>query len=263
MDSRTSTKHARYYTAYISSFNNQHLHLRNPWVPAWWSAAFPGFGHLMLGQYIKGVVYFIWEFVINVNAQLNLAIIYSFQGQFELASQVLNTKWLLFYIPVYIGTIWDSYRTSVEQNKLYVLAQHESAPIVKYHMSAIGINYLDKRNPWFAVVASAFTPGLGQLYGARFFQGFFLVISWILISYMSNLLDGIHLTFIGDFNQAIATLDPQWFLFLPSIYCWSMFDAYVQTVEYNKLFKIEQAKFLSDSYQNGSLKLNTQMNKSW
>ncbi|MBU9723381.1 hypothetical protein [Bacillus alkalicola] len=40
--------------------------MKNPWVPAWWSAAFPGMGHIMLGSYVKGFILFTWEFVINV-----------------------------------------------------------------------------------------------------------------------------------------------------------------------------------------------------
>ncbi|HEX9060162.1 MAG TPA: hypothetical protein VF941_08270 [Clostridia bacterium] len=41
---------------YTASYNSNILTLRNPWVTAWWSAAFPGFGHITMGIYIKGFI---------------------------------------------------------------------------------------------------------------------------------------------------------------------------------------------------------------
>ncbi|MFD1637154.1 hypothetical protein [Evansella tamaricis] len=148
MDSKTSTQSARYYRAYVSSFNTNIIQLKNPWVAAWWSAAFPGMGHIMLSAYIKGFILFAWEFIINVNAKVNLAMVYSFTGEFEKAKEVINTEWVLLYIPVYIASIWDSYRKSVDINKIYVLANKDKAPIVPFKLGAMGLNFLDKRQPW-------------------------------------------------------------------------------------------------------------------
>ncbi len=55
----------------MAVYNNNHIYLRNPWVVGWWSAAFPGFGHLNLGFYLKGVMLIIWEIVINNGAGMH------------------------------------------------------------------------------------------------------------------------------------------------------------------------------------------------
>ena len=78
--------------AYIHQFGNTRIHLRNPLIIAWWSAAFPGFGHLLLSKYLRGLVLFIGAIVINVNAKVNMGIIHSINGEFELAKQVLEPR---------------------------------------------------------------------------------------------------------------------------------------------------------------------------
>ena len=98
----------------------EQLDMADAWVAAWWSAAFPGMGHLLHGSYVKGFIFFAWEFIINIGARINEAMVYSFTGQFELAKATLDTRWVLLYIAVYIISIWDSYRTSVDINKIYI-----------------------------------------------------------------------------------------------------------------------------------------------
>ena len=63
----------RRYIAYISTFGTTQLHLRNPFVIACWSAAFPGLGHLLLSKYLRGYLLFLWEIFVNVNGHINLA----------------------------------------------------------------------------------------------------------------------------------------------------------------------------------------------
>jgi hypothetical protein len=223
-------------------------------MPTWWSTAFPGLGHLMVGSFLKGFILFIWELIINLKANINLGIFYSMQGKFDLAKDVIDKKWFLFYMAVYIIGIWDSYRTTVDLNKVYLLAKRENAPIVPLNMSCWGINYLDLRSPWVAMFWSVCFPGLGQLYAHRLVVGFFLIVTWIFTAYQANLLEAIHYTMAANFNQAKEILKPQWLLFLPSIYCWAFFDAYFLSVEYNKLFKMEQAQFLKKNYPFNSIK---------
>lgn len=113
---------ARRYTAYISLLGTTQIHLRSPYIIAWWSAAFPGFGHLQMSKYIRGMVLVLWEILINVQAGINEAMVYSFTGRFDMAKDALEPRWMLLYIPVYLFAIWDSYRTTVDLNKLYLLA---------------------------------------------------------------------------------------------------------------------------------------------
>jgi TM2 domain-containing membrane protein YozV len=50
-----------------------------------WSIALPGFGQFLNGKLIKGIVFVFLEFLINVNANFNVVIISSFQGEIEKA----------------------------------------------------------------------------------------------------------------------------------------------------------------------------------
>lgn len=234
----------------VSPIATNIIHLRNPWVTAWWSAMFPGFGYIIMGSYVKGFLLVAWELLINTEAHINTAILYSFTGRFELAKQVLEVRWLLLYLAVWVFGIWGSYRSTVDLNKLAILGEREGSTLIPVHISAFDVNFLDKRQPWVAVVFSALSPGLGHLYTHRIPTSFFVLILSIMVVYFSHFLEAIQYTALGAFSSATAILDPQWFLFLPSIYGFAIYDSYVNTVEYNKLFEREQARFLRDNYNN-------------
>ncbi|WP_117169924.1 hypothetical protein [Paraliobacillus sediminis] len=249
MNNYSNDNSARRYTAHVSILGTTQVHLRNPYIIGWWSAAFPGFGHLLLSKYLRGFVLFTWEVVVNINANLNVAMVYSFQGEIALAKEVLDTRWLLIYIPVYLFAIWDSYRTTIDLNKIYLLAEREQHRFNSFSMGALEINYLDKRNPLMAVMWSLFVPGLGQLYIHRIVGAFFVIVWVVIFTYYSHALEAISLLFLGEIEGSTAVLKPEWLLFLPSAYGFSVFDSYINTVENNKLFDKEQRNFLSERYQ--------------
>lgn len=246
---------ARRYIAHVSSFGTTQLHLRSPIVIALWSAMFPGIGHLLLSKYIRGFLLFLWEVFVNNNGHINLAFLYSFTGRFDMAKQVLDTRWMLLYLPTLFFAVWDSYRTTVDLNNQYILAAREDTEVKPFKMDAIEINYLDKRSPWSSAVWSLLMPGMGQLSIHRIITAFFILIWWIAIVYYSNLLPAVHHTFMGNFQLARAVLDPQWALNIPSIYFFTSYDAYINTVESNKLFEWEQSKFLKRDYQNSYFRM--------
>ncbi|WML48671.1 hypothetical protein RCG23_00515 [Neobacillus sp. PS3-34] len=249
MDNYTNDNTARRYKAHVSIVGTSQIHLRNPYIIAWWSAAFPGFGHLLLSKYIRGYVLFIWEVIVNLNAHVNLAMIYSFQGNIEMTKDVLNTRWLLMYIPVYIFGIWDSYRTTVDMNKVYILAEREEHRFNTFSLGALEINYLDKRNPVLSVIWSLFVPGLGQLYIHRILTAFFVIIWLVIFFYFSHALEAVSLLGLGKVQEATSVVKPEWLLFLPSVYGFSVFDSYMNTVENNKLYEKEQRGYLKENYQ--------------
>lgn len=244
-----SIRQMRRPKGHISPISTNLIHLKNPWVTAWWSAAFPGFGHIIIGSYVKGFLLVVWELVINIEANVNLCILYSFNGQFDLARQVVNTRWLLFYAPVYIFAIWDCYRRTVDLNKKSIMADREGSIVLASTIGAIEINTLDKKHPWLAMVWSAIIPGVGHLYTHRVPTSFFVLIWWISVSYISGFLPAIHYSLTGQFAEAIAAVNIEWLLMLPSMYVFSIYDSYVNCVEYNKLADNEQARFLKDNYQ--------------
>lgn len=255
------SRKVRKYKAHVSSLGTTQLHLRNPYIIAWWSAAFPGFGHLLLSKYLRGYALFIWEILVNNQAHINQAMVLSFTGNIDMAKEVLEPRWMIMYIPVYIFSIWDSYRTTVDMNRVFLLAERENADFNSYVIAGLEINYLDKRRPVNAVLWSIFTPGLGQLYIHRVVTAIFTMIFMIVFVYLSKILVAIQYLFLGDINQATQVLDPQWLLFMPSHYGFAIYDSYVNTVENNKLFESEQRKFLQDNYQHNRVKIPVSTNE--
>jgi hypothetical protein len=249
MDNYAPDNSARRYVAHVSVLGTTQLHLRSPSIIAWWSAAYPGFGHLLLSKYLRGFVLFIWEVIVNVQANINLAIIYSFQGNIDMAADILDTRWLLVYLPVYFFGIWDSHRTTVDMNKVYLLAEREGHRFNIFSIGVMEINYLDKRNPIMAAFWSAVVPGLGQLYIHRIITSFFVIFWAVVFFYYSHFLEAVTLLILGEIGQATSVLRGEFLLMLPSIYGFAIYDAYVNTVENNKLFEKEQRRFLKENYQ--------------
>lgn len=259
MATRNNMNNIRYKKGVFPPTNTNMVQLRNPNIVMWWSAAIPGYGHVMLCKYIKGFLLIVWEFVVNINARLNTAIMYTFLGKFEEAVQVLNTQWILLYVAVYLYSMWDSRRVAIDLNKYSVLADMSwaSSEVNPITFSALENNYLDKRKPWLAIFWSLITPGLGHLYVNRLPSGFYILIWFVVALYFSRALPSIHYTFVGDFQQAVDVINPQWVIFLPSMYCFAPYDAYLQCDSFNKLMAKQQSAFLMNNYQKESFKQKT------
>lgn len=75
-----------------------------------WSIGLPGVGHFLNGSVFKGSLFIFLEFLINVQSNFNLAIIYSFTGEINKAIDVTNFQWLMFYPCLYMFAMWDAYR---------------------------------------------------------------------------------------------------------------------------------------------------------
>lgn len=84
-----------------------------------WNIAFPGFSQLLMGQYVKGILFIALEFIMNVNGHFNSAIMYSFLGEIKKAEAVINYQWLMFYPCVYMFSLWDGYRSSMPADEKY------------------------------------------------------------------------------------------------------------------------------------------------
>jgi hypothetical protein len=249
MQKHSPTPLPRRQRARVSILGTTQLHLRNPMIIELWSAIFPGCGHFLLSKYFVGMILFIWEVFINLESHLNLSIYYTFAGSFELAKAVLNKDWLLLYIPTYLFAIWDCYRTTLDINQQFQLAAHEDAPVAPFIIHTMGLNHLDKGSPWVSAIWSLLSPGVGQLVTRRLLIAFFLLGWWIVVVYQSKLLPSIHFTAMGQFELAKEALDKQWVLNVPSIFLFGVYDAYVHTVEGNKLFEWEQARFFRQEFQ--------------
>lgn len=234
----------RYHKGRISVFGVNSIYPRPPWIAAWWSAAFPGFGHMYIGKYLHGFLLIVWELVVNNQSHLNMGLALSFLGRFEEAKALINQDWALLYVAVYVYSIWDSYRSAVEVNKIHVLAEVEDAPVAPSDVSFFDVAILEKKHPWLGMVWSALSPGLGQLYGGSTVVGMFILAWWIYVCYKAAAIRTWLYSFLGDFDGALAVVDWQWFLFLPSMYVFAIYQAYSSVNESNTLFDIEQIRYL-------------------
>ncbi|MEH7273093.1 hypothetical protein, partial [Neobacillus vireti] len=240
--------------AHLSQFSTTVLHPRNPWVIAFFSFSYPGFGHLLLDRYIAGFILILWEMFINQKAKINLGIFYSLTGDFSKAMEVIDERWLILYVAIYMFGIWDGYRTTIDLNKQYILANRENAPIQPNSIGPWDLNFLDKRNPWVAVLWSVLFPGLGHFYIHKVLVAFFMFAYTVAIMYFGDLPQAIHLTMIGDFDLSRQIINMQWAMYLPSIFFFIQYDAYTSAIHYNALYEKEMAKYLRDHYQNKQFK---------
>ncbi|QDP39658.1 hypothetical protein [Radiobacillus deserti] len=242
-------KQKRIQLAHLSIFGTTQIHLRNPYIIAMWSIAFPGYGHLLLNKYIRGFSLVLWEIIINQMIHLNEAMVYTFNGNVEGAIQVLNIQYMHLYIPVYLFGIWDSYRTTVDLNKMYLIGESKSPNVDRLIIKPFEINYLDKRNPIAATLWAMTIPSVGQLYNHRVIGAIFTLTLTVVFMMHSHFLEAFHYLLLGDIRKSNEVLDPQWLLYLPSFYFFTIYDTYMNTVEDNKLYETEQKKYLKSFYQ--------------
>lgn len=66
-----------------------------------WNIALPGFSQLLNKQYVKGIVFIVLEFLINMGAHFNSAIQLSFLGETEQALATVDMQWIMFYPCLY------------------------------------------------------------------------------------------------------------------------------------------------------------------
>lgn len=84
-----------------------------------WSIALPGFGQLLNGKYLKGIIFISIEFIINVQTHFNKIILYSFNGDIEKAIERTEYQWIMFYPCVYFFVMWDAYKDAGEGKEPY------------------------------------------------------------------------------------------------------------------------------------------------
>ncbi|KXS36810.1 MAG: hypothetical protein AWU54_2368 [Candidatus Frackibacter sp. T328-2] len=80
---------------------------------ALWSVAIPGFGQILNEKYFKGFILITLELLINIQSNMNIAIIASFRGNTCAAVQQTNYQWLMFYPSIYLFGIWDAYNDAI------------------------------------------------------------------------------------------------------------------------------------------------------
>ncbi|WP_202081326.1 hypothetical protein [Caldalkalibacillus salinus] len=127
-----------------------------------WSIALPGFGQFINGKYIKGILLVIIEILINVQARLNVAIVFSFYGQMNEAVQQSNYQWLMFYPCIYLFGIWDAYRDAGGYTKPYDFLPF----LMSAYVGTIGVIYSHTFEIFGVMLGPIFLPILSLILGA-------------------------------------------------------------------------------------------------
>ncbi len=229
------------------------LRRQSPWMTAWWSAAFPGFGHCLLNQKSRAILLTLTEVIINRLAHINEAIVYSFCGQFEAVKSVLSPQWALGYIILYLFAIGDSYRSAVVQNKMCRLAELENQPLRPALLHPLEFQYMELKSPWLAAFYSFFSPGLGQLYNHQILFAFWATLWWWVYLALSHTHEALVYLFLGRLQASTSLLHPRWYMFMPSVLGGSVYYAFITVIEHNRLFCLEQRRHLIERYRNSQI----------
>ncbi|MEH7127321.1 hypothetical protein V7103_03750 [Neobacillus drentensis] len=84
-----------------------------------WSIALPGFAQLLNKKILKEIAFIFLEFLVNVNSNFNMVILYSFQGNIREAIEATNYQWLMFYPCLYMFAMWDAYKDAEGETPIY------------------------------------------------------------------------------------------------------------------------------------------------
>lgn len=146
-----------------------------------WNVALPGFSQLISGDFLKGLLFVLLEFIINMESNFNLAIMYSFQGQIEMALSVTNFQWLMFYPCLYFFALWDAYRRAMPDT--------EEFSYIPFAFSAffvtVGLMYSPRLELFGVFFGPVFLPMLFLIPGL--IVGFIIKFIWIYINKFKSL----------------------------------------------------------------------------
>ncbi|MFC7391472.1 hypothetical protein [Scopulibacillus cellulosilyticus] len=103
---------------------------------------YTGFGQFYNGQYLKGLLFVIFNTFNNQYGHLNQAMMYSFTGNIESAKQILNYQWILNYPAYFAYAQWDAYKFGfIRDNSVKPPISHAFPFILAAMLSTVGIIY--------------------------------------------------------------------------------------------------------------------------
>lgn len=103
----------------IGGFEINYLDKRNPLMALLWALTIPSIGQLYVHRIILAGFTLIWTAVFIINSRFLEAAIYLINGDLVKSSSVLDAQWLLYFPSFYFFTVYDSYISTVENNKLF------------------------------------------------------------------------------------------------------------------------------------------------
>ena len=127
-----------------------------------WSIAFPGFGQILNGKLLKGILFILLEFFININGHINLVIIASFHGEMQRAVTMADDQWLMFYPCIYTFASWDAYKDAGGGAIPFAYLPFVFAA----YLGTVGVIYSSSFSPGGFLCGPVFSPIFFMLLGA-------------------------------------------------------------------------------------------------
>ncbi|MFJ5770292.1 hypothetical protein [Psychrobacillus sp. NPDC093180] len=149
---------------------------KSPIAALFWSVTMIGFGQIYNGQYIFGAFLVLFEISTNGLSSLNTSIVHSFHGDHQLAHDVFNHQWGLFYPSVYGFSMWQAYNKAIvincqREKKDYPKETYLTGFFILFVMGMnLGVYYHDcflNGNHFFSFLSSPIFNGLcwGIIFG--------------------------------------------------------------------------------------------------
>lgn len=107
----------------IGAFEINYLDKRNPLMAILWSMTIPSVGQLYDHRIILAAFNLIWTAIFMYYSHFFQAFIYLVNGNLALSNSVLDAQWLLYVPSFYFFSMYDSYISAVENNKLFEMEQ--------------------------------------------------------------------------------------------------------------------------------------------
>lgn len=227
---------ARYPKLIVTGVSINFLRLNNVYMTIWWGMAFPGFGQWFQGRYFYGLILIVWEFFINIQSNINTAILYTMLGRFDAARNVIDQRWFLCYIAIYIYAVWDSYHVGIDLNRRMMIAEREKQQLSTYRLTTLSIELVEFRDPRIAAMWSLLVPGAGHFWMQRKLLAVFFMIIWTLTIIQAHVPQGVQYALVGDFTGSTRIVNPEWLFFVPSLYLFACYDSYVSTLRMNEFY---------------------------
>ncbi len=135
-----------------------------------WSIALPGFGQILNKKYLKGILLIFLEFLVNIQANFNEAIISSFHGNIDTSIEIINFQWLLFYPCLYFFSMWDAVKDANRNDEISPLL---FLPFVfAAYFVTVGLIYSTKVKLFGTLLGPIFLPMLFVIPGVLIGLGF-------------------------------------------------------------------------------------------
>lgn len=128
---------AQFNSFSLGAFEINYLDKRNPLMAVFWAMTIPSIGQLYVHRIILAGFTLIWTAIFMYYSHFLEGLIYLVNGNLSKSNEVLNVQWLLYLPSFYFFTIYDSYVSAIENNKLF---EDEQSKYLRSHYQKYLLN---------------------------------------------------------------------------------------------------------------------------